>query len=323
MTKNSQNTSGTAFQTNKTEKSLIISASRNMREAVMSFIGKWSLFLVAALSIVAIILIFVFVGDNAVPFLKDMNLKEFLCHNNWHPTSDHPEFGALASIVGTVYVTLTSLLIAVPIGILTAIFLSDMVNHKTRNIVKPIIEILAAIPSVAYGFFAVKVFAPWLQREFNLVTGTNALNASMVLSIMALPTIISVAEDAISNVPRELREASYGLGSTRFETLFKVVVPAAHSGIIAAVILGMMRSMGETMIVWMAAGNAHNIPTPWWDLAQSVRAITATIAGELLEAAHGTMHYHSLFALAVLLLAVTFVLNLISEFFLSQAKKIK
>ena len=301
--------------------SLVLSSSQSFRDVCVAFFGKWSLFFVAALSIVAIILIFVFVTRNAIPFFEKINIFRFLGTNAWHPTNEsNPEFGALASIIGTVSVTIISLIIAVPIGVLTAIFLSDMVSHKIRNIIKPIIEILAAIPSVAYGFFAVLVFAPWLQNRFGLTTGTNIINAGIMLAVMALPTIISVAEDSISNVSRELREASYGLGSTRFETMMKVVLPAAHSGIIAAVILGMMRSLGETMIVWMAAGNALNIPSPWWDLTQSVRTITATIAGETLEAAHYTMHYYSLFALGVVLLMVTFVLNLISEYFLRKAK---
>ena len=301
--------------------SLVLSSSQNLRGVCLGLLGKWSLFSVAALSIVAIILIFIFVLKNAYPFFKEINILTFLGTNDWHPTSsEHPAYGALASIVGTVYVTINSLMIAVPVGIFTAIFLSDIVNHKIRNIIKPIIEILAAIPSVAYGFFAVKIFAPWLQNVFGLTTGTNIINASIMLAVMALPTIISVAEDAISNVPRELREASYGLGSTRAETMFKVVLPAANSGIIAAVILGMMRSLGETMIVWMAAGNALNIPGPWWDLTQSVRTITATIAGETLEAARNTMHYHSLFALGVILLLVTLTLNLVSEYFLRKGK---
>ena len=147
-----------------------------------------------------------------------------------------------------------------PVGILAAVFLSDIVSMKIRNIIKPIIEILAAIPSVAYGFFAVMVLAPWMQQKFGFSTGTNALNASLILAVMALPTIISVSEDSISAVGRELREASYGCGATRMETIFKVVIPAAHSGIIAGIVLGMMRAIGETMVVWMASGNAAQIP---------------------------------------------------------------
>ena len=179
-----------------------------------------------------------------------------------------------------------------------------------RQAVKPVIEILAAIPSVAYGFFAVLVLAPWLQKHFGFPTGTNALNASLLLSIMALPTIISVAEDSIS-----------ATGATRFETMFKVVIPAGHSGIIAAIVLGMMRAIGETMVVWMASGNATQIPHPWWDLSQSVRTMTATIAGDMGETEKGSPHYRALFAIGLLLLVMTFLLNIVSEYFLTRAKK--
>ena len=206
-------------------------------------------------------------------------------------------------------------------GLLAAVFLSDIASFKVRQVCKPIIEILAAIPSVAYGVFAVMVVAPWLQKHLGFSTGTNALNASVILSIMALPTIISVAEDSLSAVGRDIREASYALGATRSETMIKVVIPAAHSGIIAAVILGMMRAIGETMVVWMASGNAAQIPSPWWDLSQSVRTMTATIAGELGEVPKGTIHYHSLFAIGFLLLIFTFTLNLVSEYFMAQVRK--
>ncbi|MCP4710853.1 MAG: ABC transporter permease subunit, partial [Planctomycetes bacterium] len=147
------------------------------------------------------------------------------------------------------------------------------------------------------------------------------LNASLILSIMALPTIISVAEDSLSAVGREIRQASYGLGATRSETMIKVVMPTAHSGIIAAVILGMMRAIGETMVVWMASGNANQIPTPWWDISQSVRTMTASIAGEMGETSQGSVHYHALFMIGVFLLLFTFGLNLISEYFLARVKK--
>jgi phosphate transport system permease protein len=167
----------------------------------------------------------------------------------------------------------------------------------------------------------VLVLAPWLQKHFGFTTGTNALNASLILAVMALPTIVSVAEDSISAIGRELREASYSCGATRLETIFKVVLPAAHSGIIAAVVLGMMRAIGETMVVWMAAGNATQIPHPWWDVSQSVRTMTATIASEMGEAPEGSLHRSGLFAIGVLLLILTFGMNVISEYFLSRAKR--
>ena len=211
-------------------------------------------------------------------------------------------------------------ILAVP-GALGAFAGATILSSLPADVAKPVVEILAAIPSVAYGFFAVLVLAPWMQKRFGFSTGTNALNASVILAIMALPTIISVAEDAISALGRELREASYSLGATRLETMVKVVIPAAHSGIIAAVVLGMMRAIGETMVVWMASGNATQIPHPWWDLSQSIRTMTATIAGEMGEAPEGMPHRSALFAVGVVLLLMTFMLNIVSEYFLSRAKK--
>jgi phosphate transport system permease protein len=271
--------------------------------------------------VIGVLLIFIFVIGEAIPFLGHFNLFKFIFSSQWYPEAEPPNFGALAIIAGSFYVTLAALIFAVPVGVLAAVFLSDIVSFKVRGIVKPVIEILAAIPSVAYGFFAVLVLAPWMQEHFGFTTGTNALNASVILAIMALPTIISVAEDSISAVGRELREASYGLGATRFETIIRVVIPAAYSGIIAAIVLGIMRAIGETMVVWMASGNANQLPSPWWDLSQSVRTMTASIAGEMGEAAKGSDHYLALFAIGVLLLIMTFALNLVSEYFLTRAKK--
>jgi phosphate transport system permease protein len=285
------------------------------------WLGRAFLFIITCTSVLAVLLIFYFVIRRAVPFLKSYSLVTFLTDSGWYPTAEQPVFGALALIAGSIYVTFGALIFAVPLGLLAAVFLSDIVSFKIRNIVKPVIEILAAIPSVAYGFFAVLILAPWMQNKFGFTTGTNALNASIILSVMALPTIISVSEDSLSAVGRELREASYGLGATRMETIFKVIIPAAHSGIIAAVVLGMMRAIGETMVVWMASGNASQIPHPWWDITQSIRTMTATIAGDMGEAPEGSMHRSSLFAIGVLLLILTFGLNLVSEYFLSSAKK--
>lgn len=288
---------------------------------VGAYLGRALLFLITATSVLAVLLILIFVVMRSVPFLRDFGIAEFLTSRLWRPTADDPRFGALALIVGSVYVSLAALAFAVPVGVLAAVFLSDIVSWKIRNVAKPVVEILAAIPSVAYGFFAVLVLAPWMQREFGFSTGTNALNASMILAVMALPTIISVAEDAISALGRDLREASYSLGATRLETMVKVVIPAAHSGIIAAVVLGMMRAIGETMVVWMASGNATQIPHPWWDLSQSIRTMTATIAGEMGEAPEGMPHRSALFAVGVLLLLMTVVLNVVSEYFLTRARK--
>jgi phosphate transport system permease protein len=301
--------------------SLVLTPLQDMKGFLLQHLGRMFLFMITCSSVLLVLLIFFFVIRQGLPFFTKFSLIEFLTTKSWFPEAAPPKFGALSLIAGSLYVTLASLAFAVPTGILAAIFLSDIVSFKIRDFIKPVIEILAAIPSVAYGFFAVLVLAPWMQNKLGFATGTNALNASIILSIMALPTIISIAEDSISAVARELREASYGLGATRFETIFKVVLPAANSGIVAAIVLGMMRAIGETMVVWMASGNANQIPSPWWDLSQSVRTMTATIAGDMGETPKDSPHYWSLFAIGVVLLVMTFLLNLISEYFLASAKK--
>ena len=239
--------------------------------------------------------------------------KELVSGMGWYPAGHKAEFGGWPLLFGSLLVTGAALAIAVPLGLLTAVVLSDIVPFGLRQVIKPVMELLAAIPSVAFGFFAIVVVAPLLQRRFGLDTGANALNASLILAVMALPTIVSVAEDALTALGRDLREASYAMGATRAETIWKVVVPASHSGILAAVVLGMMRAIGETMVVWMASGNAAKVPAPWWDLTESIRTMTATIAGEMGETAIGSIHRSALFAVGVVLLTFTFVLNLVAE----------
>ncbi|MFI4910378.1 MAG: phosphate ABC transporter permease subunit PstC [Sedimentisphaeraceae bacterium JB056] len=302
-------------------KPLLLTPGEDIMGFIATHLGRMTLFGITAFSVLAVLLIFFFVIKEAWPFIASGGLMEFVTSKSWYPESHEAEYGALSIIAGSAYVTIIAMLIATPIGLLCALFLSDISPFGLRQIVKPIIEMLAAIPSVAYGFFAVLVLAPYLQKHFGFDTGTNALNAGIILAVMALPTIISVAEDSISAISRHLREASYALGATRSESLVKVVIPAAHSGIIASIILGMMRAIGETMVVWMASGNANQIPSPWWDISTSVRTMTATIAGDMGETAKGSDHYQALFAMGVLLLAFTFGLNIISEFFVSKVKK--
>jgi phosphate transport system permease protein len=302
-------------------RSLVLTPLQDLKGFLFLHLGRFFLFMTTCISVVSVFLIFYFVIRQAMPFVTKFGLSEMLNSTAWYPESSSPKFGALSLITGSLYVTAAAIVFAVPTGILAAIFLSEVISFKVKDFIKPVIEILAAIPSVAYGFFAVLVLAPWMQSKLGFTTGTNALNASIILSIMALPTIISVAEDSIAAVGHELREASYGLGATRFETIFKVIMPAAHSGIIAAIVLGMMRAIGETMVVWMASGNANHIPSPWWDMSQSIRTMTATIAGEMGETPKDSPHYWSLFALGLVLLVITFLLNIVSEYFLASAKK--
>ena len=304
------------------DRPLLLSPAQDLRGYIAKLVGGTIFFSLACFSVLAVLFIFVFIIAEAVPFIQRVGLGELLFSSQWTPTAEGESagFGGLAMIVGSLYVTVGALILAVPIGILTAVFLSDIMPFKLRQIVKPIIELLAAIPSVAYGFFAILVLAPWLQDQ-GMSSGANALNASLILAVMAVPTIVSVSEDALSSVGRDLREGAYALGSTRAETLTKVVLPASSSGIVAAVILGMMRAIGETMVVWMASGNATKIPHPWWDLSQSIRTMTATIAAEQSEAVKGSDHYHALFCIGLLLLVFTFAMNIVSEFLLARSKK--
>lgn len=314
---------------------------------------------------------------------------QFFALTSWYPAQEPPIFGTLAIFFGTFLVTIGSVLFSVPLGVAAAVTLSDILPFKWRQTIKPVIEILAAIPSVAYGFFALVIFAPLLQNqggqiisiaswivgvpilallslilgdrtsnifagenprkkfhlqilfmvifgllsillllevsgtlsELRINSGTNALNVAIILGLMALPTIVSVSEDALQAVGRELREGSYALGATRAETIIKVVLPAASSGLIAAVILGMMRAVGETMVVWMASGNTARIPEPFYNLVEPVRTLTATIAGEMGEAARGTHRYYVLFAMALCLLLISFISNMISEWIVVRARK--
>ncbi|MGC9454045.1 MAG: phosphate ABC transporter permease subunit PstC [Phycisphaerae bacterium] len=303
------------------DRPLLLTPGRDLAGYVGRGVGWSVLTAVAFTSVVAVLLIFVFIIKEAWPFLAGGRIAEMFVSKSWHPTHDPPDFGALSLFAGSAYATLGAMLIAGPVGVLAAVFLSDIVPFGVRQVLKPIVEILAAIPSVAYGFFALLVVAPWMQRNLGFSTGTNILNVTIMLSIMAIPTVVSIAEDALTAVGRNLREGAYAMGCTRAEMLVKVVIPAAHSGIVAAVILGMMRAVGETMLVWMASGNAAQIPHPWWDLSQSIRTLTATIAGEMGEAEKSGEHYRALFALGLILLAVTFGLNLVSEYFLGRAKR--
>ena len=302
------------------DKPLLMDRREDLMGMLAAWVGKSLLLAITCASVIMTILIFVFIVKEAWPFLASGRIVKLFSSTRWYPTATPAEFGILALLAGSVYVTAGALVIAVPIGLLAAVFLSDIVPFRLRQVIKPIIELLAAIPSVAYGFFAVLVLAPWLQRHLGLPTGTNALNASIILAIMIVPTIISISEDALTAAGNNLRAGSYALGATRAETLLKVVMPAARSGIFAAIILGTMRAVGETMVVWMASGNAAQIPTPWWDITQSVRTITATIAAEMGESVRDSDHYHCLFALGLVLLIFTFVLNLLGEYFLAKAR---
>ncbi len=368
---------------------LILSDRARFRQTLADRLGRGALFSVAALAALAVLFIFFFIAKDAIPFFQIRGFREFFTTRQWYPSRDPAYFGALAIFFGSGMVTIGAALVAVPLGIAAAICLSDVLPFGVRQVAKPVIEILAAIPSVAYGFFALVVFAPLLQESGNrvltiawwvlaaptltlltvvlgdlltagirkphaaraarivatallagcalwalrsvgqslqavtIVTGTNALNVSFILGIMALPTVVSVSEDALQAVGRDLREGSYALGATRAEMLCKTVLPAASSGLFAAAMLGIMRALGETMVVWMASGNAAQIPEPWSNYLMPIRTLTATIAGEMGEADHvtGSARYHVLFAMALCLLLFCFACNLAAEWVVARQRR--
>jgi phosphate transport system permease protein len=268
------------------------------------------------LAIFILIGIFFFLVYTAVPAFREINIAEFFTSKNWDPTSPvKEEYGIVSMIVSTFMVTLGALVIAIPIGIGVAAYLSDVAHWKVREIVKPIIEILAGIPSVVIGFLGIVLFGPALAKIFGTSHGLNALNGSILLAIMGLPTIISISEDSLNAVPRAYAEASLALGASRWQTLIRVRIPAALSGIIAAVMLGMGRAIGETMTVLMATGNAPAFPKGF---LSSIRTLTSTIAIELGEVPYYTTHYYALFALGLVLFVITFVVNLISDIILHK-----
>ena len=244
--------------------------------------------------------------------VEKISVGEFISGKEWYPTSEPvASLGILPLILGTLWVSFGAILIAVPFGLATAIFMAEIANRKLRNILKPVIELLASIPSVVYGFFGLVVLVPLIQHLFKLDVGETALAGSIILGIMALPTIISVSEDSIQTTPRSLKEASLALGANKWQTIIRVIIPYSKSGITAAVILGIGRAIGETMAVLMVTGNAGVIPHTF---LQPVRTIPATIAAELGEAPFGGLHYKALFALGIVLFIITFIINLIVEF---------
>lgn len=246
------------------------------------------------------------------------NLQAFLTGKQWFPTAEPAvQLGTLPLILGTLLVSVFAILFALPIGLATAIYMAEVANPRVRNVMKPVIELLSGIPSVVYGFFGLITIVPMIHDLFNLPVGETALAGSIVLGIMALPTIITVSEDAIRNTPRAMREASLALGATKWQTISRVVLPYSMSGITAAAILGIGRAIGETMAVLMVTGNAAVMPH---SLLQPVRTIPATIAAELGEAPHGGVHYQALFALGCLLFIMTMAINVWVEYISNKRK---
>ncbi len=368
---------------------IILSEGERARRRLLNVLGRSVLLAVTSVAAIAVLAIIYFIARDALPFFREQGARAFFLTKDWYPSHQPPQFGAAAIFAGSLLVTMAAVVLAVPPGIFAALCMSDVLPFGVRQVLKPVIEMLAAIPSVAYGFFALVVMAPLLQDHggkllmiawwvlalpvltlaalvvgdllsperladkphrwvqvlltfaifavgfalaavvgrmlsaIRVNSGVNALNAAVILGVMALPTIVSVSEDALQAAGRELREGSYALGATRAETLIKVVVPASISGIFSAVLLGVMRALGETMVVWMASGNAAQFPKPWFNLLTPVRTLTATIAGDMGEADQmtGSAHYHVLFAMGLCLLVFSFFCNLAGEWIVTRQRR--
>lgn len=267
-------------------------------------------FFIATASITILFMICLFLFAEGLPIFKAVSVKNFIFGKYWYPTADPPDFGIFALIIGSIVVTILSAAISVPLGVMTAVYLSEIATVKIREIVKPIVELLAALPSVVIGFFGMVIVAPFLQDVFDIPTGLNVFNASMMLAFMSVPTICSISEDAIYSVPTNLKEASLALGATHLETMIRVILPASISGISTAIILGMSRAIGETMVVLMVAGGAAMVPTSIFDPA---RPMPASIAAEMAEAPFRGDHYYALFATGIVLFVFTFIFNIIAD----------
>jgi len=260
-------------------------------------------------SIGFVLLIFLFLLREGVPVFFEVPLRD-LFGTRWYPTFDL--FGTLPLILGSLLVTVTAILIALPLGVATAVFVREVASNWAREILKPVIEVLAGIPSVVLGFFGMTMIAPLIREVLGAPTGLTAFTGAVILAYMSLPTLISVAEDALDAVPKSYRDAALAMGATQWQTIWRVVVPAARSGIVMAVMLGMGRAIGETMAVMMVTGNAARMPLTPDSLFRPVRTMTATVAAEMGEVAQGSVHYHALFGIGIILFVMTFIINLVA-----------
>jgi len=276
-------------------------------------------FCIASASVTILFLIMIFLFKEGLPILNTVSVKDFLFGEYWYPTSDPPDFGIFSLIVASLTVTFLSAAISIPLGVMTAIYLAEIASDKLGEIVKPVVELLAALPSVVIGFFGMVLVAPFLQEALDVSTGLNLFNASLMLAFMAVPTICSISEDAIHSVPVALKEASLALGATHLETIIRVIIPASVSGICTAIILGMSRAIGETMVVLMVAGGAAMVPESMFD---PVRPMPASIAAEMGEAPIGSDHYYALFATGIVLFVLTLAFNIIADYIANKYRQV-
>jgi len=271
-------------------------------------------------SIIILLLIFLFLLREGLPALAEVPLSNLLS-TRWYPIEDF--FGITPLFSGSVLVTTVSTLIAIPFGVGTAIYIAEVAPQQIKEALKPLIEILAGIPSVVLGFIGIILLSPTLRKLFNLPTGLTAFTGSILLALISIPTIVSVSEDALNAVPQSYREASYALGVTRWQTIWHVTLPAARSGVLTAIMLGISRTLGETMAVMMVTGNAPTLFHGIYSLFKPTRTMTATIASEMGEVASGSTHYHVLFFIGIVLFIFSLVINIISNHFSEKNRKDK
>ena len=274
-------------------------------------------------AILFVVLIFLFLLRDSLPLLKTTGLGDLLGGKRWLPTSEPPQFGLLPLLLGSLYVTVGAMVLAVPLAMGAAVFIAEVAPPRWREVLKPAVELLAAVPSVVFGFIGLLMVGPWLAQTFDLPIGQFAALGSLLLAFMAIPTIVSVAEDALTAVPRALRDNSLALGATEWQTISKVVVPAGRSGIVAACLLGMGRAIGETMTVLMVTGNAAVIPDGVRGFMEPIRTMTATIAAEMGETAYHTEHYFALFMVGLLLFLITLGVNMVADMVIHKAGGMK
>ncbi len=274
-------------------------------------------------AVLFVLLIFAFLLRDSVPLLQTTSLPRLVAGQRWLPTAEPAKFGLLPLILGSLYVTLGALVIAVPLGLAAAVFIGEVARPRLREWLKPAVELLAAVPSVVFGFVGLLMVGPWLQRTFDLPVGQSALLGSLLLAFMSIPTIVSVSEDALSAVPQALRQNSLALGATEWQTISRVTFPAARSGIVAACLLGLGRAIGETMTVLMVTGNAGVIPVGLKGFLYPIRTMTATIAAEMGETAYQTPHYFALFMIGLLLFAITLITSITADVIIHRAGGVK
>ena len=287
-----------------------------MRKFKEFFIEKL-IFFCGLASIFFVLLIFLFLLKEGLAVFKTVSPDAFLFGKKWYPISEPAQLGILPLILGSLLVTLGAAAISIPIGVACAIYIAEVAPSKIKEILKAGIELLAAIPSVVLGFIGMVTLVPWAKSIFHLPTGLTALSGSIMLAFMAMPTIVSIAEDALYSVPRSYKEGALALGATHWQAIWRVMLPAASSGILAAVMLGIGRVIGETMAVMMITGNAAVLPQ---SILQPVRTLTATIAAEMGEAVVGSEHYFALFAIGIVLFVISFVINVTADTFLHKRR---